>query len=144
MMAPVHLRTVGRSAEMSSPRTLAFPDVWSDQAEQHTHGRCLPGPVGAQKTEDLAALHGQVEVVDRNLVPVRLGQLQDLDPRSTGCRSRHHSAPGAANRPKPWANRPLRSPTVAATSGAMSRCEAAALNWLAIAKAVTSPHPLLR
>ena len=65
--------------------------VRPDQSEQHPQGCRLPGAVRAEISVDIAALHGQVDVVDRDDVAVALDEAARLDGR------RHHRPRAAAS-----------------------------------------------
>ena len=46
-----------------------------DEADDHADGRRLAGPVGAEEAEDVAAAHGEAEVVDGERVAEALGEV---------------------------------------------------------------------
>ena len=58
------------------------------QAGQHLHGGGLAAAVGAEKSEDLAALDAEVDVVDGGEVAELLGQAVRLDRRRPAARLR--------------------------------------------------------
>src|ERR1035441_3449916 len=81
---PPHLR---RGAPQVDPGDRGLAAVRADQRGQHPERGRLPGAVGTEETEDLAALHGEVHAADRvdrgglaaTLGPVRLAQTAGLN-----------------------------------------------------------------
>src|ERR1035441_1559651 len=79
-----HLR---RCAPQVDPGDRGVAAVRADQRGQHPERGRLPGSVGTEETEDLAALHGEVHAADRvdrgglaaTLGPVRLAQTAGLN-----------------------------------------------------------------
>ena len=53
--------------------------IWPGEAQQHAQCRCLPGSVGAEEAGDGPGGHGEGELVDDALLPVRLGERADFD-----------------------------------------------------------------
>src|SRR5262249_45000664 len=48
-------------------------------AHQHADGRRLAGPVGAEKAEDLASFHAEMEVAHGGELAIGLGQMLETD-----------------------------------------------------------------
>src|SRR3990170_6442922 len=70
-----HLRLTGHV----KPEDLGAPLGGGHQSAQHPDGRGLARPVGAEEAEDVAALDGEVHVIDRDELPEALGQAFRLD-----------------------------------------------------------------
>ena len=67
-------RTTSRIAEDASAT-----GRWMHQSEQHSHGRGLPRPIGAEEAEHATTRHAQRQIVHGHDVAVAFGQRARLD-----------------------------------------------------------------
>jgi len=87
---PDTLAQLGAVPAQVQPQHPDSPAVRGTQPFDNLHRGGLAGAVGPEDPEDLAALHGERQVVDRDLVAVPLVQVLDFDDRHLGPPPRSH------------------------------------------------------
>ena len=134
---PTCFRSRSASRTGSSPKHPDLARVLAPQALEDLDRRGLPGAVGADQSEDLAVMDGEVEVVDDRAAVVGLGESANGDdrlgrvgercdvpwPHSTAERPRRTSTVRSEPHLPPWAEhvRGLSAGSVAPRPGAACR-----------------------